>query len=223
MGQYLSFLIAPLLESSSTNNKNANTIPAFSLAKKKLAELQLSLVQLQQNVLIPEIILKADSRISEFLEKGGKVTSTDIAPFLEDSAFLNKIQSSVNGWIKEIQKVTLLVRDPASGTTRQEIEFWLQMERSLSAIETQLKGQDIVVTLEILKSAKRFHATVSFIADTGIKDCMEKVVKYNQLMKEFPINDLLSAPDLDKIFDALYAVLTHFTKKVNFVLTHSLK
>ena len=29
------------------------------------------------------------------------------------------------------------------------------------------------MTLEILKHAKRFHATVSFIADTGLKEGME--------------------------------------------------
>jgi hypothetical protein len=31
-----------------------------------------------------------------------------------------------------------------------------------------------VLTLEILKHAKRFHATVSFIADTGLKETTEK-------------------------------------------------
>lgn len=31
----------------------------------------------------------------------------------------------------------------------------------------------IALTLDILKHAKRFHATVSFIADTGLKEQME--------------------------------------------------
>jgi len=30
------------------------------------------------------------------------------------------------------------------------------------------------LTLDILRTAKRFHATVSFIADTGLKEATEK-------------------------------------------------
>ena len=167
------------------------------------------MLQVKQNTAIPEISLNVDPRIIEWIE--GK---KDVEELIKDSPFLNKIQSDVNLWIKEIQRVTLLTRNPSEGSTRQEIEFWLQMEASLNQIETQLKANEIVYTLDLLKSAKRFHATVSFIADTGIKDCMEMVLKYNLLMKDFPINDLLSAPDLEKIRDSVEAIFTHFTKKV---------
>lgn len=60
-----------------------------------------------------------------------------------DSSFLNKLQSDVNGWIKEIQKVTKMSRDPASGTAIQEINFWLSMERALEKIDEQLKSDQI--------------------------------------------------------------------------------
>ncbi len=56
--------------------------------------------------------------------------SQEMSELVSDSQFLNKIQNDVNSWIKDIQKVTLLTRDPSNGTTRQEIEFWLCMERS---------------------------------------------------------------------------------------------
>lgn len=45
---------------------------------------------------------------------------------INDSSFLNRLQSDVNDWIKEIQKVTKLDRDPASGTASQEINFWIR-------------------------------------------------------------------------------------------------
>ena len=60
-----------------------------------------------------------------------------------DSSFLNKLQGDVNGWIKEIQKVTKMSRDPASGTAIQEINFWLSMERALEKIDEQLKSDQI--------------------------------------------------------------------------------
>lgn len=70
------------------------------------------------------------------------------------------------------------------------------------------------MTLDILKHAKRFHATVSFIADTGLKEGMELVHKYNQLMKDFPLNELLSATDLDKIRESLHMIFGHLNKKL---------
>lgn len=41
---------------------------------------------------------------------------------------------------------------------------------------------------------------------------METVNDYNPLMKDFPLNDLLSASELDKIRQALGAIFTHLKK-----------
>jgi dynein heavy chain 1 len=88
------------------------------------------------------------------------------------------------------------------------------MERALALIDEQLKSDQIVLTLEILKTAKRFAVTVSFLADTGLKASTEKVSKYNLLMKEFPINELLSAPDIERVGDSLVQIFQHFNKKL---------
>ncbi|KAL1922601.1 uncharacterized protein VTP21DRAFT_10140 [Calcarisporiella thermophila] len=189
------------------------------MAKKKIAELELSLLHLQQNVDIPEIQLNihpiVQRAVDKCREQGKRVTVDAIDPSLvSDSTFLNKLQGDVNGWIKEIQKVTKLSRDPASGTAIQEVNFWLSMERALEKIEEQLKSDEIVLTLDILKHAKRFHATVSFIADTGLKEGTEKVHKYNQLMKDFPLNELLSSTDVDKIRESLGLIFGHLNKKL---------
>ena len=62
---------------------------------------------------------------------------------LKDSSFLNKLQAEVNGWVKEIQKITKLSRDPASGTAIQEINFWLNMETALVDVDEQLRSDPI--------------------------------------------------------------------------------
>ena len=92
---------------------------------------------------------------------------------VSDPLFLNKLQADVNSWIKEIQAVTKLSRDVSSGTASQEINFWLSMENALESIENQLKGEEVTLAMDVLKHAKRFHATVSFIADTGLKEAAE--------------------------------------------------
>ena len=54
---------------------------------------------------------------------------------VEDSSYLNALQNLVNKWIKEIQKVTRMDRDPSVGTALQEVTFWLNLERALLNIQ----------------------------------------------------------------------------------------
>jgi len=64
-----------------------------------------------------------------------------------------------------------LTRDVTSGTALQEINFWLSLERALAQnIEAQLRSDKVNMVMDCLRNAKRFRATVSFMADTGLKD-----------------------------------------------------
>ncbi|TRY83561.1 hypothetical protein DNTS_016270 [Danionella cerebrum] len=184
--------------------------------EKKIAELEMGLLHLQQNIEIPEISLLIHPIISnvakQIYERGEKPKVTDFGDKVEDPSFLNQLQSGVNRWIREIQKVTKLDRDPASGTALQEISFWLNLERALNRIQEKRESPEVLLTLDILKHGKRFHATVSFDTDTGLKQAVETVNDYNPLMKDFPLNDLLSATELDKIRQALVAIFTHLRK-----------
>lgn len=74
----------------------------------------------------------------------------------------------VNLFFLFLLQVTKLDRDPSSGTSLQEISFWLNLERALHRIQEKRESVDVALTLEILKHGKRFHATVSFDTDTGI-------------------------------------------------------
>uniref|UniRef100_A0A8C4Q4U0 Dynein heavy chain tail domain-containing protein n=1 Tax=Eptatretus burgeri TaxID=7764 RepID=A0A8C4Q4U0_EPTBU len=184
--------------------------------EKKIAELEMGLLHLQQNIEIPEISLPMHPTITNLIrhcaERGAKATVADFGERAEDATYLNQLQSGVNRWIREIQKVTKLDRDPASGTALQEISFWLNLERALHRIQERRESPEVLLTLEVLKSGKRFHATVSFDSDTGLKQALETVNDYNLLMKDFPLNDLLSATELDRIRQALLAIFSHLRK-----------
>ena len=187
--------------------------------KKKIAELGLSLFNLQQNTEIPGVLLPlhevVQSTLEEATERNIRPTVDLIPPaLLADSTFLNSLQHTVNGWIKSIQTITKFSRDVDSGSATQEINFWLNMESSLESIEMQLRSDGIQLTLEILRHAKRFQATVSFSADTGLKEATDKVQKYNQLMRDFPLDELLSATSLQKVQEALNLVFIHLNKKL---------
>lgn len=184
--------------------------------EKKMAELEMGLLHLQQNIDIPEITLPVHptvaSVIKHCLEEGRKPKVADFGDKVEDSTFLNQLQNGVNRWIKEIQKVTKLDRDPSSGTALQEISFWLNLERALHRIQEKRESLEVALTLDILKHGKRFHATVSFDTDTGLKQALATVNDYNPLMKDFPINDLLSATELDRIRIAVQMIFSHLRK-----------
>lgn len=149
------------------------------VTKKKLAELELSLLHLQQNIDIPELFLTLHPVIQQALDEAsakGSRPTLDLVPadLLQDSSFLNNLQSIVNAWIKSIQSITKMSRDTESGSATQEINFWLSMETALERIDEQLRGDGVQLTLDVLKHAKRFLATVSFIADTGLKEATSR-------------------------------------------------
>ncbi|GJN87844.1 hypothetical protein Rhopal_000799-T1 [Rhodotorula paludigena] len=201
------------------DSKDADTKLGIPMTKKKFAELELSLLHLQQNVEIPDIVLSIHPAVAAVVaqaESSGTRASVDMidAALLSDSAFLNRLQGEVNSWVKEIQTVTKLSRDVASGTASQEVNFWLSMEKALEGIEKQLKSEPVQLTLDVLKHAKRFHATVSFIADTGLNDAFKTVHDYNVLMKDFPLNDLLAATDLAKVQESILLIFGHINKKL---------
>lgn len=196
------------------------------ITKKRWNDLELSLLHLQENVEIPQVSLAFHPVVQTALEtaQGQHIKPTlELVPtdLLQDTTILNNLTANVNSWIKSIQGITKMTRDPSSGpnqelkfTASQEINFWLSMESALEAIEGQLESDGVLLTLGILKQAKRFQATVSFTSDTGLKEAMEKVQKYNQLMRDFPLDELLSATSLSKVKDAVVQVFAHLNKKL---------
>jgi dynein heavy chain 1, cytosolic len=188
-------------------------------AKKKMAELEMNLLHLQQNIEIPVLQLPIHELIRAALsdaECQNAKPSLDFIPVaaLENSTVLNSLQNHVNGWIKSIQTITKMSRNPESETAAQEINFWLSLESALAAIEEQLRSDGVQLTMDVLRHAKRYQATLSFSADTGLKEAMDLVQKYNVLMHDFPLDDLLAATSLAKVEDALNMIFSHLNKKL---------
>lgn len=108
--------------------------------------------------------------------------------------------------------MTKLDRDPSTGTALQEISFWLNLERALNRIQEKRESLEVTLTLDILRSGKRFIATVSFDSDTRLKEALETAKDYNVLMKDFPLNELISATELPKICQAIQSIFNHLKK-----------
>uniref|UniRef100_A0A0K0DJN9 DHC_N1 domain-containing protein n=1 Tax=Angiostrongylus cantonensis TaxID=6313 RepID=A0A0K0DJN9_ANGCA len=117
------------------------------------------------------------------------------------------IQAAIQKASKEGRKAKA-----SSGSSLQEMAFWLNLERALQKILQKRESEEVMLTLEALKCGKRFHATVSLDTDTGLKQTLALVSDYNSLMKDFPLNELVSATDLDSIKIALGNVFGHMKK-----------
>ena len=77
--------------------------------EKKIEELELGLLHLQQNIDIPEINLTVHPMVAAMIKKcsdeGRKPKVVDFGDKAEDASFLNALHNCVNRWTAEIQKV----------------------------------------------------------------------------------------------------------------------
>ena len=200
-------------------------------AKRRMAELEMSLLHLQQNTDIPMVHLPMHQVVADTLneaESQGVRPSIQLIPahVLENTTVLNSIQNHVNGWIKSIQALTKLSKEAECGSAAQEINFWLSLESALKHVEDELLTDGVQLTLNILKTAKRHQAFLSLREDTGLKDALETVRGYNQLMRDFPLDGLSSATSLSKAQEALVLIFTHLNKKLricNYPIRRALK
>ncbi|RMZ76007.1 hypothetical protein DV738_g5168, partial [Chaetothyriales sp. CBS 135597] len=188
-------------------------------ARRRLGELEMSLLHLQQNTDIPIVHLALHPVVAAALQDAateGKQPSIHLIPShtLEDSHVLNGVQASVNSWVLSIKNVTKLVDSSECGSAGQEINFWLSLESALARVEQALASPGVVLTLEMLKNAKRFQAGISLKDDTKLSAAQATVHNYNALMRDFPLDDLSSATTLTRIQDALAQIFDHINKKL---------
>lgn len=74
--------------------------------QKKINELEVGLLHLQQNIDIPEISLPIHAAIQTLVDANSKPVVEDLgSAAVGDSTFLNALQKDVSRWIREIQKV----------------------------------------------------------------------------------------------------------------------
>ena len=189
-----------------------------SSARRRLADLEVSLQNLQQNIEVEGPRLQIHEAVKNQLEEANgdwQLAASHIAENLVmDGQFLNRLQNMANDWIKQIRDFTRSSDDRPVLTATQEKNFWLAMESAIESIEAQLASGGIQLTMKILEKAKRHGITASFQSDTGLKETKDKVQRYNQLFNGFPVEEMLSTTSIEKLRDALDDVFSHLNKKL---------
>ncbi|KAK4543545.1 hypothetical protein LTR36_005440 [Oleoguttula mirabilis] len=218
--------LTPFFEAAARGSEPANdklradgeARTGISGARRKLADLEVSLQNLQQNIEVEAPRLQIHEAVQAQLEEanGNWQTAAIHIPeaAVSDSMLLNKLQNMANDWIKQIRDFTRIADERPVGTTTQEKNFWLAMESAIDGIEAQLSSGGVQLTMKILEKAKRHGITASFSSDTKLKETKDKVQKYNTLFHGFPIEELLSATSIEKLRDSLDDVFSHLNKKL---------
>ncbi len=115
--------------------------------EKKIAELEMGLMHLQQNIDIPEINLVIDRTVLTAIKKasdeGRKAKVADFGDKIEDASFLNSLQSGVNRWIREIQKVRLPLSNFCTSLCWNELEWPLHRFLALLNVWYSLVGYKV--------------------------------------------------------------------------------
>ncbi len=68
------------------------------------------------------------------------------------------------------------------------------------------------MTLNLLSQAKQVKTVFAFRNDTELDGKLKLAQSYNKVLRDFPINQLLSANDLESIAKAIDAIFSQFKK-----------
>lgn len=180
-----------------------------------LSELEISLLRCQQNIEIPQIRLEIHPVVKDILSRkteDEKLSMEDL-PKLDMDNFLNEITRMVSDWKKLISSVTKLDRDVSSGSTKEEIHFWVSMESTLKYINSQIRSRGVSFMFDILKENQRFIATTGFREECNLDGCSEKVKIYTDLLRDFPIRNLIEAVTVSDLTQSVAAIFHHIRTK----------
>jgi len=195
----------------------------------KLRELDVALGQCRRTVLgrIPHVILKPHPIIIEAaakLDSSGKIDLDEVglSNYLQDDTVLNEVQSTVNHWIVQIRKVTVLPgstpfpsgsdASTESHADLEEVSFWLDLEESLKNIRLELSKPEIILTITLLKAAKRFVATIALENNTGLDSAESHVTDVSNFLRQYPASTLASSRDWSKISSTMDLIFVHLQK-----------
>jgi len=77
--------------------------------------------------------------------------------------------------------------------------FHISLERSLTHIKEQIEKPEVKMTFELLKGADKNKLILMFTHDLELDSVLKTVQGYNRVLREIPVNTLLSANDLAQI------------------------
>ena len=195
----------------------------------KIRELDVALGQCRRSALgqIPHVALKAHPAIAAAaanIPSSGKMDMAELglAERMDDDAFLNEVQAGVSAWIGQIRKVTVLPattpfpsgdnEETEANADLEEVAFWTELEVALKNIRGELSKPEVVLTLTMLKEAKRFLATIALENNTGLDAAEAHAADVANYLRSYPIEQLAAARDMTRVGEAMDSIFEHLPR-----------
>lgn len=182
----------------------------------RLKELSLMMKSFGGSFGAPDFVAESHKLIKEIVNRGADEDNylTYIEPDqMQDSAFLNTLQSTANDWLKRIQKLCQTQRDISDGSIFEEMQYWATLQDMLVSVKRQLQSPEIMITISILAAMKRWQSTSWLSSDSGLDDKLKSVKEYNQFVSSIPLKALNSSESFDSLkknLDSVAAALKRF-------------
>ena len=94
----------------------------------------------------------------------------------------------------------------------EEVTFWLSLDEALKHIQSELCKPTVLLTIALLRAAKRFVATIALENNTGIANATSHTTDIVNFLRDYPIQMLLSANDCDHICIAVESIFNYYPK-----------
>lgn len=107
---------------------------------KKANELNLTLIQCQQNVSVPEVKLDIEDEVRKLVKANEADKALENVDSL-DPELIKKISEAVLKWNRDISVLLKTQFDLLSATTLQEQNYWYNFVASLRDLEQQLQSK----------------------------------------------------------------------------------
>lgn len=194
----------------------------------KIRDLELTLNQLKRRKgsNIPIVSLKAHGDITAACleldkEKINSFTVDDLARLpLSDDNWLNEVQDTIKVWIGQVNKITGLVeRTPFPDTSLdtnadlEEISFWTNLESALQTVQSiEMNKAEVRATIMVLKSTKRFLATIALENNTNLESALAHVQDVCLFLKPLPVDKIVTSQTFANLSEAVDLVYGHLPK-----------
>ena len=150
---YTRHVFAPAVaqhSADSVSQGDSKSEASSAALQRRVRELDLALAHCQKRLDIPAVALTAPASVAAAaaaVAAGASINLDELglAARAQDDAFLNELQAVVNGWVKEVQRVTRLTDTPFPDTAVEELSFWRELASALHTAQDQLDSPSVQV------------------------------------------------------------------------------
>ena len=124
-----------------------------------------------------------DEEIEQLIKDNPKASISDLPPHLaNDVPFFNKLQESLTKWAKI---ATILIKhsdETIFDSFKGEIQYWKVYEESLKGLAKQFQEPGIKLTIDILKTKKKFSKIQDIAEDLKLNEKIEKTESISSIL-----------------------------------------